>query len=348
MSATTRSALRRPLAVGFLPLTDAAPLVVAQELGLFARHGVSVNLRREVGWATVRDKLRFGELDAAQALAPMLWSTALGLGGARGELVTAFVLNLNGNAITLSRKLRDEGVTDLASLRAVARARRGERKLTLGVVFSYSSHHLLLRNWLRAAGLDPERDVRVVIVPPAQVTRNLAAGTLDGFCAGEPWNSLAVAQGLGWCPAWSAALAPGHVEKVLMVHRDFAERRAAEHAALLAALAEAASWCDEPQNRRPLAELLAQPAYVNQSVEVLAPALEGFFDTGLGREPATDFFIFHRGEANVPSLERARGLQRDLVASGLIPGDAAVPDLPARLFREDLHRAALGATAHSL
>ncbi|MBK8475968.1 MAG: ABC transporter substrate-binding protein [Opitutaceae bacterium] len=341
MHATAHRPLRRPLTIGFLPLTDAAPLAAAQELGIFARHGLRVTLRREVGWATVRDKLLFGELDAAHALAPMLWCAALGLNGPRGDVLTAFILSLHGNAITLSRNLRKDGVLDVDTLRTVARSRRGEHKLTFGVVYPFSSHHLLLRDWLRTAGLDAERDVRIVVVPPAQMTRNLAAGTLDGFCAGEPWNSLAVAQGQGWCPAWSAALAPAHIEKVLMVRRSFTEQRTEDHAALIAALAEAAAWCDEPHNRSPLATLLAQPAYLNQPVEVVAPALDGVFDTGLARESVPDFFIFHRGEANLPTAARALALQRDLIAAGLVPAAEATPDLPARLFREDLHRHAL-------
>lgn len=341
MSVALRSAHRTPLEIGFLPLTDAAPLFAAQELGLFARHGVSVNLRREVGWATVRDKLLFGELDAAHALAPMLWAAALGLGGPPGDVLTAFVLNLNGNALTFALALRDAGVTDPASLRTLARGRSGERKLTFGVVYRYSSHHLLLRTWLLNAGLNPDRDVRIVVVPPAQMARNLAAGNLDGFCAGEPWNSLAISRGAGWCPTWSAVFAPGHIEKVLMVRRTFAEQRADVHAGLVAALDEAAAWCDEPHNRRSLAALLALPAYLDQPLELIAPALEGFFDTGLGREAVSDFHIFHRGGANIPNLDRARSLQRDLVAAGLIPAEAVTPDLPSRLFREDLYRHAL-------
>ncbi len=341
---TARHALRAPLEIGLLPLTDAAPLFVARELGLFARHGLNVSLRREVGWATLRDKLLFGELHAAHALAPMLWATTLGLSGPHGDVLTAFVLNLNGNALTLSHALREAGVSDPASLRAFARARTGERKLTFGIVYRFSSHHLLLRNWLHSAGLDPERDVRIVVVPPPQMARNLAAGNLDGFCAGEPWNSLAIARGHGWSPTWSAVFAPGHIEKVLMVRRDFAEQRADAHLALLAALDEAAAWCDEPQNRSGLANLLAQPACLNQPLEFVAPALEGAFATGLGRESVPDFLIYHCGGANVPTVERARALQAELVAAGLVPAEVAPADLPARLFREDLYRAALGHT----
>ncbi|MES2697054.1 MAG: ABC transporter substrate-binding protein [Verrucomicrobiota bacterium] len=203
--------------VGFLALTDAAPLAVAQELGIFARHGLRVELCREIGWATIREKIIYGELDAAQAPAPMLWSTQLGIGCRACDVLTAFVLNLHGNALTLSRALWEAGVRDGTSLREHARTRPAQSPLTFGAVFTFSSHHLLLRDWLRAAGLDPERDVRIVVVPPAQMFRNLAAGTIDGFCSGEPWNSVAVREGAGWCPTWSAAQQPGHVEKVLMV-----------------------------------------------------------------------------------------------------------------------------------
>src|SRR5947208_3635729 len=160
--ASSSTALR----IGFLALTDAAPFLVGRELGFFARRGLRVELRREIGWATIREKIIFGELDAAPAPAPMLWATHLGLGCAPTEVVTAMVLNLNGNAITLSNALWDAGVRDAASLRTHVRERRARQLLTFGVVFQYSSHHLLLRDWLRTAGLEPERDVRIVVVPP--------------------------------------------------------------------------------------------------------------------------------------------------------------------------------------
>lgn len=329
----------RPLRVGYLALTDAAPFVVAAELGLFARHGIAVELRREIGWATIRDKILYGELEAAQAPAPMLWSAQLGLGCPPADVLTALVLNRHGNAITLSRALRDAGVRDGATLRAHALERRRGATLTFGVVFPFSSHHLLLRDWLLAAGLAPDRDVRIVVVPPAQMYRNLAAGTLDGFCAGEPWNSVAVSAGAGWCPAWSAALDPGHVEKVLLVRHRFAETRAAEHAALVRALAAAAAWCDEPQHREPLADLLAERRYLNLPRALLAPTLLGRFDCGAGRvAEVPDFHVFHRDDTGVPTAARAAALQHALVAAGLLP-DVPLPHLPRRLFREDLHRA---------
>ncbi len=173
--------------------------MAAQELGFFSRHGVAVRLCREVGWATIREKLTRGELEAAAALAPMLWAMALGIGCTRCVLSTHWVLSTHGTALTVSRAL-GEAAWDGAALRAAARDRGSERPLTFGVVFRFSSHHLLLRNWLRRAGLEVDRDVRVVTVPPGQMYRNLAAGTIDGYASGEPWNSLAVRQGAGFCP----------------------------------------------------------------------------------------------------------------------------------------------------
>lgn len=343
MSTTAQSTTTtpRPLRLGFLALTDAAPLVAAQELGLFTHHGLRVQLTREAGWATVRDKIIFGELDATPAPAPMLWAVQLGLGCAPAAVCTGLVLNLHGNAITLSNRLHAAGVHDAATLRTEALRRRGERKLTFGVVFRFSTHHLLLCQWLRAAGLDPERDVRFAIVPPAQMFRNLAAGTLDGYCAGEPWGSVAVQHNEGWCPAWSATLAPGHVEKVLMVRADFARCRAAEHTALIAALAAAAIWCDEPHHRGQLAEMLASPVYLNLPARTIAPALLGRFACGHGRvESVPDFHVFSRGDASAPTPARAVSLQAELVAAGLVPRALAHPGLPRRLFREDLFREA--------
>src|SRR3954471_10715194 len=180
-TATSTEVHHRPLRIGFLALTDAAPFVAAQELGFFARYQLEVQLRREIGWATIREKIIYGELDAAHAPAPMLWSAQLGLGCPPCDVLTALVLNLHGNAITLSRALWMAGVRDGATLRDHARTHRPRQPLTFGVVFPFSSHHLLLRDWLRSAGFDPDRDVRIVVVPPAQMFRNLAAQTVDGF-----------------------------------------------------------------------------------------------------------------------------------------------------------------------
>lgn len=340
-----------PLRIGFIPLTDASPLIVAHTQGLFARRGLEVRLSREVGWATVRDKIIYRELDAAHAVAPMVMAATLGLGCLPTPCVTAYALNAHGNAITLSTALWKRGVRDVDTLREEIVRTRHERLLVLGVVFACSAQNILLRDWLRSARIDPDKDVRIVVVPPAQLHRNLAAGTLDGYCVGDPWNSLAVREKTGWIAATSAELSPGHVEKIFMVREDFAVARAEEHLALVAALAEAAVLCDAPEFRPELVKLLARPEYLDVPARIIAPALVGPFALGAerGAVEATDYIRFHAREANVPTQARAQWIIDGLVRHGLVPkGQIIPPDLVRRVFRADLFaqsRARHGAAA---
>lgn len=337
-----RNATARPtsLRIGYVGLTDAAPLLVAQAHGHARREGLNLRLSREVGWATVRDKLLNRELDAVQAPAPLLWACRLGLGGLAFPVSTALILNRNGNAICLSNRLHSFGVKDLHTLRKEALRRRGEHKLVFGIVYPYSMHNLHLRAWLRQAGLVPDRDVRLAVVPPAQMLAALSAGAIDGFMAGEPWTSLAVARGRGWCPTWSGALFPGHVEKVLMVRDEFSE--SPDHAALLRAVSAAGAWCDEPANRPALASLLSGKEFLDLPEAALRPALCGpFVFDDEHSETLPDMLIFHKGEAQLPSAERAREIQRELLSASLIPADTP-SDLCTTLFREELHTSVLG------
>jgi ABC-type nitrate/sulfonate/bicarbonate transport system substrate-binding protein len=332
----------RALRLGFIALNDAAPLIVAQEMGFFQRHGLRTVLSREVGWATIRDKIIYRELDAAHALGAMALSTTLGLHCPATPCVTAFVMNTGGNAITLSSELWDLGVRDAATMRAeIVRSRR-ERDYVFGVVFAHSSHHIHLCDWLAGAGVNPQKDVRIVVVPPPQLFRNLVAHTIDGYCVGDPWNSLAVREQMGWCPATSLDLAPGHPEKVLLVRADFAERHPAEHLALVAALAEAAALCDDPAYRPELAHLLARPEYLDVPERVIAASLAGPFENGRDRTiPGPDFIQFHRDGANDPSPAKAAWLIDGLVRHHLLPpGTVLPPDLAAQTFRSDLYHQA--------
>lgn len=339
---TSKIAATRTLRVGFVPLTDCAPLVMAQELGLYKKFGLRVHLSRELGWATVRDKIVHGELEAAHALAAMPLAATLGLGSAPVDCLASLVLNLHGNAITLSADLWKRGVRDGHSLREAIRAVRHEKVFTFGVVFPFSSHRQLLRKWLSAHGIDPERDVRVVVVPPPQMAANLKAGNLDGFCSGEPWNSVAVQSRAGWIAATSAELEPGHPEKVLMVRKQYAERHAAEHAALVAALKEACEFCDEPANFLEIATTLAQPEFVGVPAEILLRGLSGKLDYGNGvTRPVSDFFVFHRDGANEPSGDKAAWALQLVRASGFCTEPSGLNfTLGRRVFRNDLYQLA--------
>jgi ABC-type nitrate/sulfonate/bicarbonate transport system substrate-binding protein len=329
-----KSALR----VGFVPLTDCAPLVMARELGLFKKYGLRVALSRELGWATVRDKIIHGELDAAHALAAMPVAATLGLGSVPCDCLTALVLNLNGNAITLSDDLWKRGVRDGKSLREEIRRARREKIYTFGAVFPFSSHRHLLRQWFAAHGIDPERDVRIVIVPPPQMAANLKAGNLDGFCVGEPWNSVAVQSGAGWIAATSVELDAGHPEKVLMVRHDFAAKRGEEHIALIAALLEACEYCDAPENHDEIISTLARPEYAGVSEAALRHGIEGALDFGHGASRRVeDFCLFHRRDANEPSGDKAAWVLELVRTSGLCPEPSALNFALARkVFRPDI------------
>jgi ABC-type nitrate/sulfonate/bicarbonate transport system substrate-binding protein len=331
---------RQPLRLGFVALTDCAPLVMAQELGLFQKHGIDVTLTREVGWATIRDKVIYGELDAAHAPAGLLMAVNCGIGTVQTECVTGLVINLEGNAITLSQQLWKRGVRDGATLRDFIA--NSHETPTFGVVYQHSSHSFMLRNWLLANRINPERDVKLVVVPPAQVCTNLKAGHLDGFCAGEPWNSVAVMARTGWVVATSAELEPGHPEKVLMMRSDFAAAHKSEHLALIAALIEGCRFCDEPRNRERVIETLAQPEFINAPIQAVRMSLGGTFDYGNGRiEKTGGQHIFHANNANEPTREKAQWVIDNLIRSGAVADATLLPvEQTAGCFRSDLFQQA--------
>ena len=332
-----------PIRIGFVGLTDCAPLVMARELGLFERNGLDVELSRELGWATVRAKITHGELDAAHAPAGLLLATAAGLGGVSAECLTGVVLNLHGNAITLSQRLWNEGVRDGATL--LESVRRRKRPITLGTVYQWSSHSVLLRLWLKRHGFDFENDARVVVVPPSQVVGHLRAGHLDGFCAGEPWNSLAVMSRAGWVVARSAELAPLHPEKVLMVRGDFATHHDDQHLALIAAILEAARFCDDPENRETVAGTLSRPGCVGADAAAIQQSMRAVYDFGNGRvEPCQGFNIFARENASEPDERKAVWVAQSLVSSGLATAEQLPLAQCVKTFRSDIYARALALT----
>ncbi len=329
------------LRIGFVPLNDCAPLVMAQELKLFLKYGLQVELIREVGWATIRDKIIYGELEAAHAVAGLVYACNLGLGCIQKDCLTALVLNLHGNAITLSGRLRARGVRDAATLNVEVQRTRGSRTLTFGVASQVSSHPVLMRRWLLTGGINPDKDVRIVVVPPPQMFWNLKGGHIDGYCVGEPWNSVAVMRDVGWCVATSEELAPLHPEKILLVQKRFAETREAEHLALIAAILEACAFCDRPENRERIVEMLAQPQYVGAPIESLRMSMMGRFHFSRSRiEKMPNFNVFARLDANTPTIEKAEWILSELLASGVLIDPLVPPNAARKAFRNDIFQQA--------
>ncbi len=338
MSANTKSQgiFRADLRVGFVPLVDCAPLVVAQEFGIFKRHGIRVKLQREFGWASIREKLIFGELDAAHAAGGLSLAMTLGIGCHPTPALTGLVLSRHGNTIVISQRLWKEGARP-GSVAEVIR-KRIERP-TLGVVSLTSSHYFLLLKWLRAEGLDPRKDVRIAVLPPPQMAENLRLGNIDGFCAGEPWGSVAIDQGSGVSVAISPELCREHPEKVLLVRESFEMERAEEHARLRAALLEACLWCDQEEHRSEIAEVLSKTAYVRIPSRLLRRSLCGPFEDGMGNfRIIPDFMVFSRDGANAPDLHRMHWLLEQMEEHELIHGHLVNRyELLSRVFRMDLY-----------
>ncbi len=310
--------------LGYVPLLDAAPLVVADALGYFAKAGLSVRLSRELGWGSIREKIVYGELDGAPTPGGLLFSILLGTHAPACAVSTDFVMSLQGNAITLSRRLWEKGVRDARTFRLVLRS-EAPRRPTLAVVSPFSSHHFLMREWLRSAGVDPDRDVRITVLPPPLVGEHMRAGQIEGFCSGEPWNSAAALAGEGWVIATSGSLAPGHPEKVLTMRQDAKARQPEAYAALRQALADAGRYCDQPENRAAIAELLVARRIFPLSVEVLRNGLVGPFHNGMETlAPARPFISFHRDGANHASRDRAVWCLHGLTEANLVRLDPKI------------------------
>jgi ABC-type nitrate/sulfonate/bicarbonate transport system substrate-binding protein len=313
----------RVLRIGYVPLLDCAPLVVAHGLGFFEKEGLATQLCRQPGWACVRDKMLYGALDAAHAPIGFLFAINAGATPNVGQCVSAFVLSAQGNAVTLSTALYERGIREVKDLEAEIRARRDHR-ITLGIVSHHSSHAHLLRAWLLQGGLDPEKDTRIVILPPQQMVEGLRAGHLDGFCAGEPWNTYAVHEGIGWIAADSSHLAPMHPEKVLLVHEDFALQHHEEHMSLLRAQRAACDWCADPGNRPELASFLRRWVFTDLPEKVITQALASELCP-----------VFGGADLHAPTHQKAQWVMTQMRRHRLLPLRSNEAEL-VQGFRPDL------------
>ncbi|WP_347304391.1 CmpA/NrtA family ABC transporter substrate-binding protein [Croceibacterium sp. TMG7-5b_MA50] len=341
-----------PIRAAFLPLTDAAVLIAAREQGFAAEQGIALELVRTESWATLRDRLVYGQVQAAQMLAPLAVAVSLGLGGAATPLATPFRLNVNGNALVMrpdfAAALDPDPAARLADPLATAHdfaAAIGlyRRKPQIGIVHRFSSHALMLRYWLASAGIDPDRDVSLRVLPPSLMLEAMRSGEIDGFTAGDPWPAAAIAEGLAEAVVLGARIWRRGVEKVLACRADWLAGNAAVADRLLLALSHAAAWCDAPENRAELAEMLARPDHVGMPAELIAASLNGQFvpRAGAAPLPADDFLLFHREAANFPWRSQALWIWSQLVRWGQADRSAEAEAAAGAVFRPDVYRRAL-------
>ncbi|MEH2477579.1 ABC-type nitrate/sulfonate/bicarbonate transport system substrate-binding protein [Nitrobacteraceae bacterium AZCC 2146] len=347
----------QPLHIGFIPLADAAALIVAVDKGFTAAEGLDVTLVREVSWSNVRDKLNIGLFDAAHLLAPVAIASSLGLGHVKVPIVASFNLGLNGNAITVSPLLHaalmaevdgdplDPMVTALALARVVAARRKaGVEPLTFGMTFPFSTHNYQLRFWMAAGGVDPDEDVRLVVLPPPYMVNSLANGHVDAFCVGAPWNSVAVDLGVGHILHFVSDILERAAEKVLAVREDWSEKNPEVLAALTRAHCAAAAFIENPDNRDEAARILAQPERIGVSPEVLLRTLDGrlkISPDGTMRE-SRRYLLVGREGAGRPDPRQAAWLYAQMVRWGQSSISPEALKTAEAVFRPDLYDAALG------
>lgn len=352
---------RTALRIGFIPLADATALIVAVDKGFAAAQGLDVELVREVSWSNVRDRLNIGQFDAAHLLAPVAIASSLGLGHVRVPILAPFNLGLNGNAITVTSALHhalraeadgdiaDPRVTAAALARVVAaRKRKGEAPLTFGMTFPYSTHNYQLRFWMASGGVDPDEDIRLVVLPPPFMVESIANGHVDAFCVGAPWNSVAVDLGIAHILHFVSELLQRAAEKVLAVRSDWALRNPDVLARLIRAHAKAAEFVEDVANRDEVCRILAAPSRIGVAPEVIRRTLDGRLKVspdGTLRSSERYLLIGRKG-APRPDPVQAAWLYAQMVRWGQAPMSAELLDTARCVFRSDMYDEALATPAN--
>ena len=345
---TLRASSDEKINIGFIALTDCASVVMAHELGLFEKYGLNVDVLKQASWASLRDGLLTGDLDAAHMLFGMPFSVYTGVGGPAGkEIHLAMMLSNNGQGITLSSDSfgGKVGFNTLADVKPAVEALQSEKEVTFAMTFPGGTHDIWLRYWLAAAGVD-QRTVKIITIPPPQMVSNMKSNAMDGYSVGEPWNGIGVKDGIGFTAIASQDIWKHHPEKALGVNPEFASKRRDDLKLVMRAILEASQFIDNPANKAQVANTIGGTAYVNASDDVIAARLEGTYDLGggLGEHTYTDdtMFFHNDGFVNAPRTGHAAWFMAQYVRFGYLN---ELPDTQAvakRLILSDLYAEVAG------
>ena len=342
------------LRIGFMPLTDCAPIVMASELGLFAKYGLQVTLDRQNSWATLRDKLHSGLLDAAQMLAPMPFASTLGIGSPQHPVITPFVLSNNGNAITISQHLYDEIIEshglDSISLplssgllkKIIATRKTKKQKIRFATVHPNSCHYYQLMSWLRMSGIELS-EVDIAVLPPSNMVDALANDYIDAFCVGGPWNAKAVRQDVGITVLTSSDIWSDSPEKVLGISQYWYQKNPQTTVALISALQESCNWLEQIPNRFEAARVLTRDIYLDTSLDVIAPSLLGSCLTRFAEPPRqvpsyNQFSAVNKPDGNAPEHAQGERILQYMVEAGHLSRQDIPEGLISRVYRNDIYK----------
>ncbi len=351
---------KHKLRIGFIPLTDAAALIVAVDKGFTAEEGLDVELVREVSWSNMRDKLNIGLFDAAHLLAPIAIASSLGLGHVKVPIAAPFSLGLNGNAISVTndlyKALADHAHGDLADPKVSARAladvvadrrRKGREPLNFGMTFPFSTHNYQLRFWMASGGVDPDQDLRLVVLPPPYMVESISSGHVDGFCVGAPWNSVAVDLGIAHILHFSSDIVQRAAEKVLAVRAAWAKEKPDLLRRLVRAHARAADFVEDEKNREEASQILSAPNRIGVAAEVIRRTLDGKLKIAPDGAARTSerYLMIGRLGASKPDPVQAAWLYAQMVRWGHAPLSNELLAAAKATFRADLYDAILGKDA---
>ena len=323
--------------IGFIPLTDCTPVVVAAVKGFDKKYGIRIIPSKEASWAAVRDKLLNGENDASHILYGLVYGVQMGVGGPKRDMAISMCLNQNGQAITLSNKLKEKGVTDGALLKALV-AKGGD--YTFAQTFPTGTHAMWLYYWLAANGIHPFEDVKTVVIPPPQMVANMRVGNMDGFCVGEPWNARAIFDRIGFTATTTQEIWTDHPEKVLGMTAEWVNKYPNTARAMTAAVLEAAKWADAAENRAEVARIVADKSYVNTDVVVIEGRLKSEYDNGIGKKwkDAHAMRFYNDGLATFPWLSDGMWFMTQHKRWGLLKEDPDYLAIAQKVNRIDIYK----------
>jgi nitrate/nitrite transport system substrate-binding protein len=329
---------------GMIALTDCAPIVMAHELGYFKKFGVDSTISKEASWAVIRDKLSLGENHATHMLIGMPIASTMGLAGSPVKpMVIPWLLNRNGQAITLNNKLKQAGVRKPAQIKPLAdKAKAGGEPLTFAMTFPPGTHAMWIRYWLASGGVNPDKDVSLITIPPAQMVANMKVDKMDGFCVGEPWNNRAIEDGIGFTAVTTQQMWKDHPEKVCAFTEEFATKNPKSVKAVLKALHLASVELDKMENRPKFAEVISRPTYINCPPAIILERLMGKYDYGDGRyEQDPYYMIYSQRNTNYPHQIYAKWWLTQLRRWGFTKGAPDYNGIAKRVIRSDIYLEAM-------
>jgi nitrate/nitrite transport system substrate-binding protein len=332
------------LRFGIIALTDCSPIVIAHEKGIFKKYGINSTVVKGASWAAIRDSLSNGDIHATHMLLGMPLASTIGLLGApKKPMVIPWLMNRNGQAITLQNKFKGKVAADPKALKPlVDEAKTADKPMTFAMTFPPGTHAMWMRYYLASGGINPDKDVALVTIPPPQMVANMKVDKMDGFCVGEPWNARAIGDGIGYTAITTQEMWKDHPEKVCAFTEEFAEKNPKTVKAVLKALYEASVWLDDLKNRPEQAAIVSRPTYINCAPELILGRLLGDYDYGDGRKKKDEnYMTFHDRGCNYPQAKYATWFLTQFRRWGMLGPNPDYAGIAKKVMRADLYEGAL-------